>query len=74
MSFRARCLEALRGGRVDAPTATDIDNMVTDQIVEAADLDLKRDRYGDGDGAKRDLAGDVAAMANTVGGVSMVIQ
>ncbi|MFJ5833963.1 helix-turn-helix domain-containing protein [Streptomyces sp. NPDC093089] len=39
------------------------------QVTEHYDLDFKRGLYGGKDSDKKDLAGDVAAMANTAGGV-----
>lgn len=41
-------------------------------VEEAFDLDFKITTYGANDEAKRDLAGDVAALANTAGGVVVV--
>lgn len=38
-------------------------------VREDTDLDFKEALYGNSDSAKRDLAGDIAALANTVGGV-----
>jgi hypothetical protein len=42
--------------------------LVTTQAEEDFGLDFKVTTYGTRDGAKRDLAGDVAALANTAGG------
>lgn len=42
---------------------------VDGRVREDQDLDFKRQLYGTNDSAKRDLAGDVAALANTVGGL-----
>jgi predicted HTH transcriptional regulator len=38
----------------------------------AFDLDYKRDHYGRTDTDRRKLAGDVAALANTAGGVILI--
>jgi hypothetical protein len=43
--------------------------LVTNHISEAFDLDFKRDLYGNADADKRALATDVAALANTAGGL-----
>jgi len=50
-------------------TAADIRSLVTSTTQEAFDLDFKLTLYGRGDSDKRALAGDVAALANTAGGV-----
>jgi hypothetical protein len=42
------------------------------QAQEAFDLDFKKARYGNSDSERRKLAGDVAAMANTAGGVILI--
>jgi len=67
--LRSRRLEGLFGGNLDAVGAADIRALVDRQVSEAFDLDLKAELYGNGDKEKRDLASDVAAMANTAGGV-----
>jgi hypothetical protein len=43
--------------------------LVSNQVPEAFDLDYKAELYGGSDSAKRALAGDVAALANTAGGL-----
>jgi hypothetical protein len=43
--------------------------LVTNGVGEDYDLDFKGTLYGRSDSEKRDLAGDVAAMANTAGGL-----
>ena len=49
-------------------TAAHILGLVDAQVGESFDLDFKQSLYPQPDN-KRDLAGDVAAMANTAGGV-----
>jgi hypothetical protein len=64
-----RRIEILFGrqlAEVDAPT---LHSLVTGAVREDTDLDYKERLYGQADADKRDLAGDVAAMANTIGGV-----
>ncbi|MBP2704347.1 ATP-binding protein [Microbispora sp. RL4-1S] len=46
--------------------------LVEGKIPEAADLDYKGQLYGNSDSAKRDLCTDVAAQANTQGGLVIV--
>jgi predicted HTH transcriptional regulator len=42
--------------------------LVGNAVRKDVDLDFKETRYGKRDSEKRDLAGDVAALANTLGG------
>lgn len=49
--------------------AQSLETLVAGSVHEDTDLDFKEKLYGQGDPEKRDLAGDVAAMANTIGGV-----
>lgn len=46
--------------------------LVAGAVPEDADLDFKQERYGNSDSAKRDLAGDIAAMGNSRGGVIII--
>lgn len=61
--------ELLLGAAPDALTIDHINDLVDSAIREDTDLDFKETLYGNGDSEKRDLAGDVAALANTTGGV-----
>src|SRR5688572_6983205 len=45
-----------------------VDRLIAGGVREDLDLDVKQALYGNSDRDKRDLAGDVAAMANTIGG------
>jgi hypothetical protein len=47
-------------------------SLVANGVMESFDLDFKETLYGRGDSDKRALAGDVAALANTAGGVIVV--
>lgn len=67
--LRSRRLEAVLGAPVDKLTASDIHALPASQVAEAFDLDFKGVLYGNSDGQRRDLCGDVAALANTSGGV-----
>lgn len=71
-ALRSRRLESLFGVPVDQLAAEHIQSLVTNQVTEEFDLDFKQELYGRSDSAKRDLAGDVAALANTAGGVVVV--
>lgn len=46
--------------------------LIEGQVREDDDLDFKSERYGGSDGQKRELAADVAAMANHRGGVIVI--
>ena len=71
-SLRSRRLESVFGTTLDGLTAEHIESLVGNAIEEEFDLDFKRDLYERNDQKKRDLAGDVAAMANTAGGVILL--
>ncbi|OIQ94669.1 divergent AAA domain protein [mine drainage metagenome] len=72
VSMRSRRLEGLLGGALDTLTSDNIRSLVDLRIAEAFDLDFKEQLYGHNDTGKRDLCGDVAAMANTAGGVIVI--
>lgn len=65
-------LESVFGVRIDQVEVDHILGLVTNGVSEEFDLDFKRDLYGRSDSAKRELAGDVAALANTAGGVILI--
>jgi hypothetical protein len=69
VAFRSHRLERLLGGRIDEVDHAAIAALVAAEVPEAVDLDFKRDLYGGSDADKRALAGDVAALANAVGGL-----
>jgi hypothetical protein len=56
----------------ESVTQAGLDALIAGGIAEDFDLDYKREPYGQGDSAKRDLATDVAAMANTAGGAILI--
>ncbi|MEU4339437.1 ATP-binding protein [Micromonospora lupini] len=68
-ALRSRRLEAVLGAPLDAVEAEHIRSLVDNGVEEAFDLDFKRDPYKHNDAGKRSIAGDVAALANTAGGV-----
>jgi hypothetical protein len=68
-ALRSRRLEALFGARLEDVTPENVQGLVDAGAQEAFDLDFKRDLYGRSDSDKRAFAGDVAALANSAGGV-----
>ena len=68
----SRRLEALFGAALEAVTVDNIRGLITAGAQEAFDLDFKLTWYGRGDSDRRALAGDVAALANTAGGVIVI--
>ncbi|WP_316783573.1 AlbA family DNA-binding domain-containing protein [Streptomyces sasae] len=62
-------LEGIFGDRLDAVTHEQVASLKANSVTEDYDLDLKAELYGRSDKARRDLAGDVSALANTAGGV-----
>jgi hypothetical protein len=72
VALRSRRLEALFGASLDLLTADHVRGLVASGAQEAFDLDFKAALYGRGDSDRRALAGDVAALANTAGGVIVV--
>ncbi|WP_405910216.1 ATP-binding protein [Streptomyces sp. NBC_00828] len=57
------------GVPVSDATHAHVHALINGAVPEDYDLDFKRELYGRNDGAKRALSGDVAAMANTSGGL-----
>ena len=73
-ALRSRRLEALFGVPLDDLKTAHIQQLVTNAVTEAFDLDYKRTTYGSSDGDKRALRIDVAALANTAGGVIVTVR
>lgn len=67
--LRSRRLEGIFGADLDKVTAAHVRSLVAGQVGEAFDLDFKGQLYGSSEKDKTSLAGDVAAMANTAGGL-----
>lgn len=67
--LRSRRLEDVFGARLDALSHAQVESLIVNGISEDYDLDFKGELYGNSDKARRDLAGDVSALANTAGGV-----
>ncbi|MEV7297201.1 ATP-binding protein [Streptomyces microflavus] len=72
VSLRSRRLEGLLGAGLDTVSHTQVAALKTNAVSESYDLEFKGELYGGNDKAKRDLAGDVAALANTAGGVLLL--
>lgn len=70
--LRSRRLEGLLGCPLDSVTSASVHALVEGGVAEAFDLDFKSKHYGRSDSEKRDLAGDVAALANTAGGLIVI--
>ena len=62
-------IDSLLGVRLEDAQHTHIRALITDQVSEAFDLDFKAELYAHTDSDKRALATDVAALANTAGGL-----
>jgi hypothetical protein len=69
VALRSRRIEAVLGTSLEALAPEHIRSLVTAAVQEAFDLDFKQALYGRADEDKRKLATDVAALANTAGGV-----
>ncbi|WP_331724025.1 ATP-binding protein [Streptomyces sp. NBC_00005] len=73
MLFRSRRLEALLGGPLDAVTYADLAALANNpEAAEAEDLDYKRELLAADDKGKEELAKDIAAFANHIGGIIVV--
>jgi predicted HTH transcriptional regulator len=68
-SLRSARLEALLGSRFELVQHAQLMSLVTNQVPEAFDLDYKSEMYGSSDRGRKDAATDVAALANTAGGL-----
>ena len=69
VALRSRRLETVLGTHLDDLQYQHLETLVTNQVSEAFDLDFKATLYGNADRDRRDLATDVAALANTAGGL-----
>lgn len=72
MPFRSARLEVLLGHEAAGLSLSDIEKLVGSDVAEGVDLDFKRELYGNSDSDKRALACDVAALANTGGGLILL--
>lgn len=69
VALRSVRLEALLGSRLEDVQYPQLVTLTENQIPESFDLDYKSKLYGSSDKDKRDAATDVAALANTAGGL-----
>src|SRR6266704_2206470 len=69
VALRSRRLQAIFGVPLDDLQYEHLEALVPNQVSEAFDLDFKGSQYGNADRDRRDLATDVAALANTAGGL-----
>ena len=69
---RLNRVEVLIGAALSDAGESHLARLVDGNVREDTDLEFKQELYGTSDAAKRDLAGDVAALANTVGGVVVI--
>ncbi|GAA0902258.1 MULTISPECIES: hypothetical protein [Streptomyces violaceusniger group] len=65
VALRSRRLEGLFGARLDAVSHAQVAAPKTNAVCESYDLEFKGELHGGNDRARRDLAGDVAALART---------
>lgn len=72
VALRSRRLEQLFGAPLGEVSHEQVAALVTNATPETYDLDFKAEMYGRSDAGKRALAVDVAAMANTAGGMIAV--
>lgn len=72
VALRSRRLESLFGARLDDLEARHVRGLVDAGAEEAFDLNFKATTYGQGGSERRALTGDVAALANTAGGVIVI--
>ena len=69
MALRSARLEALLGSRLEVVRYAQLMTLIDNHVAEAFDLDFKSELYGAGEKDKNAAATDVAALANTAGGL-----
>ncbi|MFE7948186.1 helix-turn-helix domain-containing protein [Streptomyces sp. NPDC057426] len=72
VALRSRRLEGLLGAALGKVSHAQVTSLKMNAVSESYDLEFKGELYGGNDKAKRDLAGDVAALANTAGGILLL--
>jgi hypothetical protein len=70
--LRSRRLDTVLRAPIEGLTSEHIKALVDNRVSESFDLDFKATAYGSSDRDRRDLCGDVAAMANSSGGVILL--
>ncbi|MGW0664888.1 AlbA family DNA-binding domain-containing protein [Streptodolium elevatio] len=71
-ALRSPRLNQVFGAELADLTTANVEALVTGGVTEAFDLDFKVALYSGNDKGKRDLCGDVAALANGAGGVIVI--
>ncbi|MFJ5217153.1 helix-turn-helix domain-containing protein [Streptomyces sp. NPDC088354] len=69
VTYRSARLERLLGAPVAEAQHSHVLGLIAGAVPEDFDLDYKRELYGNGGSDRRSLCSDVAAMANTAGGL-----
>jgi hypothetical protein len=69
VALRSARLEALLGRRLEFVEHSDVMALIGSQVSEAFDLDFKSEMYAASSKGKHDAANDIAALANTAGGL-----
>lgn len=72
MARLSRRLESLLGGQWDELDETHLQRLIDERVREDFDLDYKAELYGNSEGAKHDLAVDIAKFANHQGGLLLL--
>jgi hypothetical protein len=72
VALRSARLESLLGSSIEQVEYSQLMTLISNQVPEAFDLDYKSEMYGSSDKDKRDAATDVAALANTSGGLLII--
>jgi Putative DNA-binding domain len=72
VALRSSRLERLLSTPIAEATHTQVASLIGSSTPEDYDLEFKKELYGRSDKARRDLCGDVAAMANTAGGLIII--
>lgn len=60
------------GSRLELVQYAELTSLISNQVPESFDLDFKSEMYGSSDRDRRDAATDVAALANTAGGLLII--
>jgi hypothetical protein len=69
VAFQSRRIRELLGARLEEARYLHFMSLVSNKVAEAFDLDFKAEVYGNAERDKKALAGDVAALSNTAGGL-----
>jgi hypothetical protein len=69
VALRSARLEALIGSRLEDADYAQLMTLISNNVAEAFDLDYKRELYGNSERDRQHAATDVAALANTAGGL-----